>query len=73
MRPNVKRGFNRLFIVLTLGWFVYCSFVYPTQKRLQAQKTYEGELQDCYEHKLGEGQEFKECLEFAEAKSGVDD
>lgn len=73
MRVNVKRGFNRLFVVLTVAWFVYCLFWYPTQQPLDAQQAFERELRDCYGHKMGQGQEFKDCLVFAEVKSGIND
>jgi hypothetical protein len=72
MKANLKRGFNRLFVVLTAAWVLYCLFVYPMQKRQRAQKAYEAVLRDCYEHELGKGQEFRECLTYAELKSGVD-
>lgn len=32
MLANVKRGFNRLFVVLTPIWVVYCLLVYPMQR-----------------------------------------
>jgi predicted secreted protein len=38
MQANVKRGFNRLFAVLTAVWIVYCLVVYPIQRRAQAEK-----------------------------------
>jgi hypothetical protein len=28
MKANIKRGFNRLFAVLTAAWVLYCLFVY---------------------------------------------
>jgi len=71
MKANIKRGFNRLFVVLTAAWVLYCLFVYPMQKRQHAQKAYEAVLRDCYEHELGKGQEFRECLTYAELTSGV--
>jgi hypothetical protein len=29
---NLKRAFNRLFIVATVAWALYCSVVFPAQK-----------------------------------------
>ena len=34
---NAKPGFNRLFVVLTVLWAIYCLFVYPMQERQNAQ------------------------------------
>jgi hypothetical protein len=59
---NAKRGFNRLFIVLTVLWAIYWLLGYPIQKQQEAHRAYLGELRDCYEHQLGTGQEFKDCL-----------
>jgi hypothetical protein len=69
---NIKRGFNRLFIVLTVFWAIYCLFVYPIQQRREAQTAYNNELRVCWEHELGKGQEFKDCLETARLSSQVD-
>lgn len=45
MSIHLGRGFNRLFLVLTLGWAVYCAVVFPLQwlykgqARADAQRT----------------------------------
>jgi len=69
MQANLKRGFNRLFVVLTALWVVYCLFVYPTQQRHHAEKVYGLEFRYCFER---DGQPFKECIQYAQLKSGLD-
>ena len=69
MRANLKRGFNRLFVVLTALWVVYCLFVYPTQQRAQAERVFKSEFHDCYDLK---GQRFSECFNYAKLASGED-
>jgi hypothetical protein len=68
MQVNVKRGFNRLFVVLTALWVVYCLFVYPIQRRQQADRVAKEEMRDCSEH----NQDLYACLQYAEVKSGAD-
>jgi len=34
---NVRRGFNRLFLVLTLGWALFCTVAYPMYRQLEGQ------------------------------------
>ena len=68
---NIKGGFNRFFVVLTAFWAVFCLFVYPNQQQQEAEKTYKSEMRYCYEHELGKGQEFKDCLAHDEFSSTV--
>ena len=49
MQANVKRGFNRLFVVLTAIWAVYCLILYPAQQRREALKVYSDEYHNCYD------------------------
>ena len=65
--PNVKRGFNRLFVVLTGLWIVYCCFIYPMQQRRHARQVFQREFYDCFEPN---GHLFSECIQYAELKSG---
>ena len=67
MKANLKRGFNRLFVVLTPLWVVYCLFVYPICQQQHAHQIGEREFHDCYER---DRQPFKECVEYAALKSG---
>lgn len=62
---NAKRGFNRLFIVLSVFWVIYWLLLYPIQKQQEVERAYDNELRDCYEHELGKGQEFNDCLKQA--------
>lgn len=73
MGVNVRRGFNRLFIVVTGGWVIFCLFVYPIQHRHRAARLYTATLDDCYQNELGKGQEFRDCLQYAQLISGVGD
>src|SRR5271165_5876673 len=70
MQVNLKRGLNRLFVVLTALWVVYCLFVYPIQQRQHPHEVYEREFHDCFER---DRQPLKECFEYAELKSGVNE
>ena len=69
---NIKCGFNRLFAVLTMFWAIYCLFVYPVHQQKEAEKAYKSELRYCYEHELGKGQEFKDCLAHADFSYRLD-
>jgi hypothetical protein len=69
MGANIRRGFNRLFVVLTFVWAVYCLLVYPIQQERQVDKVFKGEFQNCFDHLLGKGQEFRECINNAELKA----
>ena len=64
---NVKRGFNRLFIVAAVVWAVYCTIIYPIQQRTEAYHRYETDQRGCYESELGQPQsKLDECLKTAE-------
>jgi hypothetical protein len=63
---NFKRGFNRLFVVLTVVWALYCLVVYPMQQRRKAQSHYTADSQSCYETELKESKpKFDACLKTA--------
>lgn len=49
-----------------------CLLVYPIQRQHQADSIFKNELHDCYEHELGKGSEFRDCLAYAQLKSGAD-
>jgi hypothetical protein len=36
MKANVRHGFDRLFVVLTCAWVIYCLLVYPIQQAKSA-------------------------------------
>jgi|ERR1700683_2723259 len=46
---NLKRGFNRLFLVLTFLWVGYCAVVFPIQQSGDAFNQYQRESSGCYQ------------------------
>jgi hypothetical protein len=66
MALNLRRGFNRLYIVLACMWAVYCLLVYPVQQREKALKEWAADKQVCYasQHTLPDA--MSECLKLAE-------
>lgn len=44
---NWTKGFNRVFAVLALGWFVFLLLVYPFVLRLEDQRTYFSATNEC--------------------------
>jgi hypothetical protein len=67
MNPNLRRGFNRVFVVLTFVWVAYCLVGYPWQRREEAFEQYREEQEICsngvdYIHPNDIG----ECLKRAE-------
>src|SRR5262249_19826673 len=72
---NIKRAFNRLFIVATVAWALYCTVVYPLQQRVKASDHYSEDRRGCYESDMGEPHsKLDGCLKLAEAtwKTEVD-
>ena len=66
---NPRRGFNRLFVVLTFVWALYCLLVYPIQREHQVDKVFKGEFQNCLDERTG--QEFRDCIKNAELKAST--
>ena len=59
MKPNLTRGFNRLFVVLTVLWAVYCVVVYPMRKWSEADKQYRAHMEEnCWAER---GNELEDC------------
>ena len=48
MNPNVRRGLNRIFVVLTGLWVLYCLIGYPFQMRIEAVKKQDANMRGCY-------------------------
>jgi ABC-type spermidine/putrescine transport system permease subunit I len=46
---NLKRGFDRLFLVLTILWALYCALVFPFQQSATAFHQYQRETNSCYQ------------------------
>ena len=49
MKVNVRRGLNRLFIVLAAGWALYWLFIFPLVAVRQGNTHYETDLKWCYD------------------------
>jgi len=64
MSTNVKRGFNRLFIVLTVLWAGYCLFVFPIQMHSLRFELYLKMNQVCYDVNSANPILRKDCLAF---------
>ena len=61
---NIKRGFNRLFIVLAAVWAAYCLFVYPQQQIKEINTHYGEYVAACRTNPLEAGR--AACLKGAE-------
>ena len=46
---NLRRGLNRIFLLLVAGWALFCLFVAPVQMGTQARTHYERDLRSCHE------------------------
>ncbi len=67
MSTDLRSGVNRLFVVHTFVWAVYCLLVYPTQRQRQVDKVFKREFQNCVDEQTG--QEFRDCIDNAELKA----
>jgi hypothetical protein len=68
MARNIKRGFNRFFVVLTVMWVVFCTVVFPLNERHKATVQYDKDMVVCYSDELGNGKSALDtCLRDAEA------
>jgi hypothetical protein len=66
----VKRGLRRLFALVTPLWIAYCLFVYPMQRRAQAEKIEKTEFMGCWQE--SNSPDFKGCAEWARLEAGTD-
>lgn len=66
MAFNLRRGFNRLYIVLACMWAIYCLVVYPVQQREKALHEWAGDKQICYASQAASPDGRSECLKLAE-------
>jgi hypothetical protein len=66
MGVNVKRGFNRLYIVLAFIWAVYCLFLYPLQKQGEARELYDQDQRFCYDKQWAAEDGLSDCLKMME-------
>ena len=66
---NIKRGFNRLFLVAAIGWAIYCTVIYPFSEQRKAWNHYEEDQHGCYERELDQSHDrLDSCLKLAEAE-----
>lgn len=72
MSANLKRGFNRIFIVLTVLWAGYCLFAFPIQMQRNAFEFYKAMERPCsdipynpYYDSQHTSQTRKDCHDFA--------
>jgi len=70
VQANAKRGFNRLFAVLTPIWIIFCLFVYPIHRHAQAEKIEKTEFMSCWQE--SHPPDFKGCADYARLKAGTD-
>jgi hypothetical protein len=74
MGTNVKRSFNRLFIVLAIVWAAYCLVIYPRQRVKKADAEYAEFIGFCNANQSAPQDEKADCLKQAELhyRVGVD-
>jgi hypothetical protein len=66
MGTNVKRGFNRLFIVLVAVWAAYCLVIFPRQQIKEVGMDYGQDMHICYASEYTTQAEKAECVKRAE-------
>ncbi len=66
MPMNVKRGFNRLYVVLAVVWAMFCLVYVPRQEKLDAGERYLKLRDICYKYSPGTERDgcFKEMEAF---------
>lgn len=68
-RFTAKRGFLRLYIVLSCVWAAYCLLVCPIQQYTKAKKVENAEFLSCWQESKAD---FKGCTEYAKLKVDPD-
>jgi hypothetical protein len=63
MGVNIKRGFNRVYIVLAVAWLLYCAVLFPLQRQAEATRKYDRDLPVCFEY----GRQSPTCLAVKES------
>ena len=62
----LSAALNRLFIVLTVLWVVFCTVVFPFNERRKASAQYDKDAVSCYSSELGNGEPaLHTCLRYA--------
>lgn len=68
MGVNVRRGFNRLYIVLAIVWAAYCLVIYPRLQIKEAMTEYGDNTAVCYETQIyASSDKQEECKQRAES------
>lgn len=65
METNLRRDWNRVFVVLTVMWAVYVLLVYPMQQLARAEKIEKSAFLSCWESRAAD---FKGCADYARLK-----
>ncbi len=60
MTVNIKRGFNRIYIVLAAVWLLYCAVLFPLQRQAEATRQFDQEGAACWS--MDDSQERSTCL-----------
>jgi hypothetical protein len=65
---NLKRGFSRLFVVLTVLWALYCGVGYPLQIQIEGQMKADSDYRDAVKVCVQSPGPFglKDCFDLAE-------
>jgi hypothetical protein len=66
---NIKRAFNRLFILLSVVWAIYCTVIYPYNQQAKAFSRHMQKARNCAHFTLGQGKErLDDCLKLAKSE-----
>ena len=66
---NIKRAFNRLFIVLSAVWAIYCTVIYPYHQQEKAFSRHMQKARNCAQFTLGQGKKrLDDCLKLAKSE-----
>ena len=49
MSVNIKRGFNRIYIVLAALWALYCVILFPLQRQAEATRKLDQDILACFD------------------------
>jgi hypothetical protein len=64
---NIKRGFNRLFVVFAVAWAIYCLTIFPLTEHAKADAHLREGMKGCYLTELGNGvSALNDCLKLSE-------
>jgi hypothetical protein len=63
---DLKRGFNRVFIVLWVAWAVYALILYPAQLGQEHRNIWSSAIQTCLKAKTGAGVDPQEAYKACE-------